>query len=81
MATIPKIAKVAPQSSALFICDIQERFKGVIWQYPSVITVASKMVIRHQPVHFVHDTNMDFIDQGKQDSGYPCYCHRAVSKG
>ncbi|CDH61048.1 isochorismatase hydrolase [Lichtheimia corymbifera JMRC:FSU:9682] len=44
MSTIPKIAKVAPQSSALFICDIQERFKGVIWQYPSVITVANKMI-------------------------------------
>jgi hypothetical protein len=49
--SITKIAKLAPQTTALFICDVQERFKGLIWQYPSVISVAGKMVkslgIRH----------------------------------
>ncbi|KAL1933760.1 hypothetical protein VTP01DRAFT_7850 [Rhizomucor pusillus] len=42
--SLPKIAKLAPQTTALFVCDIQERFKGIIWQYPSVITVANKMI-------------------------------------
>ncbi|KAI8079789.1 Isochorismatase-like protein [Halteromyces radiatus] len=42
--SLPKIAKLTPQTTALFICDIQERFKGVIWQYPSVISVAGKMI-------------------------------------
>ena len=42
--SITKIAKLAPQTTALFVCDVQERFKGLIWQYPSVISVAGKMV-------------------------------------
>ncbi|KAI9275645.1 Isochorismatase-like protein [Phascolomyces articulosus] len=55
MASLTKIAKIAPQSSALFVCDIQERFKGVIWQFPSVITVANKMikVSRHLDIPIV----------------------------
>jgi hypothetical protein len=43
--TISKISKLVPQTSALFVCDVQERFKGLIWQYPSVISVAGKMVM------------------------------------
>ncbi|KAI8051393.1 Isochorismatase-like protein [Gilbertella persicaria] len=42
--SINRMAKLAPQTTALFVCDIQERFKGLIWQYPSVITVAGKMI-------------------------------------
>ncbi|KAI9483869.1 MAG: Isochorismatase-like protein [Benjaminiella poitrasii] len=42
--SIRKITKLVPQTTALFVCDVQERFKGVIWQYPSVITVANKMI-------------------------------------
>ncbi|KAI8333599.1 Isochorismatase-like protein [Chlamydoabsidia padenii] len=42
--SLPKIAKLAPQTSALFVCDIQERFKGTIWQFPSVVSVAGKML-------------------------------------
>ncbi|KAI9264797.1 Isochorismatase-like protein [Sporodiniella umbellata] len=36
--------KLTPQTTSLFICDIQERFKGVIWEYPSVISIAQKMI-------------------------------------
>ncbi|KAI8997793.1 Isochorismatase-like protein [Pilobolus umbonatus] len=39
-----RVATLAPETTALFICDIQERFKGLIWQYPSVISVAGKMI-------------------------------------
>ncbi|ORZ10842.1 Isochorismatase-like protein [Absidia repens] len=42
--SLSRIAKLTPQTTALFICDIQERFKGVIWQYPSVISCAGKML-------------------------------------
>ncbi|KAI8639625.1 Isochorismatase-like protein [Parasitella parasitica] len=42
--SIKKVAKLVPKTTALFICDIQERFKGLIWQYPSVISVAGKMI-------------------------------------
>ncbi|KAG0744663.1 hypothetical protein G6F57_001044 [Rhizopus arrhizus] len=42
--SLSSIKKIAPQTTSLFICDIQERFKGIIWQYPSVISVAGKMI-------------------------------------
>jgi hypothetical protein len=42
--SISKIARIAPQSTAVFVCDIQEKFRGRIWQFPSVISVAGKMV-------------------------------------
>ncbi|KAL0136142.1 Isochorismatase-like protein [Mucor lusitanicus] len=42
--SIKKITKLVPQTTALFVCDVQERFKGLIWQYPSVISVAGKMI-------------------------------------
>ncbi|CEG78478.1 hypothetical protein RMATCC62417_13080 [Rhizopus microsporus] len=42
--SISGIKRLAPQTTSLFVCDIQERFKGLIWQYPSVISVAGKMI-------------------------------------
>lgn len=51
--SIKKIAKLAPQTTALFVCDVQERFKGIIWQYPSVISVAGKMVIKARNMSFL----------------------------
>lgn len=42
--SISKIARIAPQSTAVFVCDIQEKFRGRIWQFPSVISVAGKMI-------------------------------------
>lgn len=42
--SVKKITKLVPQTTALFVCDVQEVFKGLIWQYPSVISVAGKMV-------------------------------------
>ncbi|KAJ8330055.1 hypothetical protein BDV3_002707 [Batrachochytrium dendrobatidis] len=33
-----------PQSTAFFLCDIQERFRPHIWQYPHVVATANKMV-------------------------------------
>lgn len=38
------LRRLAPQTTSLFLCDVQERFKGLIWQYPSIISVAGKMV-------------------------------------
>lgn len=34
-----------PASTAFLLCDIQERFRGLIWNYPHVIHTASKMVL------------------------------------
>ncbi|CAO3595115.1 unnamed protein product [Absidia cylindrospora] len=42
--SLAKITKLSPQTTALFVCDIQERFKGAIWNMPSVISVAGKMI-------------------------------------
>ncbi|CAO3695393.1 unnamed protein product [Rhizopus stolonifer] len=38
------LRKLAPQTTSLFLCNVQERFKGLIWQYPSIISVAGKMI-------------------------------------
>ncbi|RUP46026.1 hypothetical protein BC936DRAFT_147445 [Jimgerdemannia flammicorona] len=38
------IARVRPANTAFFVCDIQERFRSLIWQFPSVISTSSKMV-------------------------------------
>ncbi|KAI8819904.1 Isochorismatase-like protein [Fimicolochytrium jonesii] len=33
-----------PESTAFFVCDIQERFRGLIWNFPHVINTAAKML-------------------------------------
>ncbi|KAH6562816.1 hypothetical protein BASA50_002119 [Batrachochytrium salamandrivorans] len=42
--SISKLVTPLPQSTAFFLCDVQERFRPHIWQYPHVIATASKMV-------------------------------------
>ncbi|GAA6040965.1 hypothetical protein JCM8097_000515 [Rhodosporidiobolus ruineniae] len=44
MSTAKRIAKIAPNKTAFFVCDIQERFRLVIHSYPSVIHTAEKML-------------------------------------
>ncbi|TPX71921.1 hypothetical protein SpCBS45565_g00947 [Spizellomyces sp. 'palustris'] len=36
--------QINPASTAFLVCDIQERFRGLIWNYPHVINTASKML-------------------------------------
>ncbi|KAI9006074.1 Isochorismatase hydrolase [Gaertneriomyces semiglobifer] len=36
--------QLKPESTAFLLCDIQERFRGLIWKYSHVIDTASKMV-------------------------------------
>jgi len=42
------VRKIHPQRTALFLCDIQERFRDVIFAFPSVIATAKKMVTAGQ---------------------------------
>ncbi|KAJ3092622.1 Isochorismatase domain-containing protein 1 [Quaeritorhiza haematococci] len=42
--SLAKIARPTPSTTAFLLCDIQERFRGLIYQYPLVINTASKMV-------------------------------------
>ncbi|KAI7861866.1 Isochorismatase-like protein [Spinellus fusiger] len=39
-----KMYQLSTSTTALFICDIQKKFEGLIWQFPSVVTVANKMI-------------------------------------
>jgi hypothetical protein len=41
---IGRIGKLAPASSALFVCDIQERFRPLISGFPAVIDAAQRLV-------------------------------------
>ena len=37
------VGKISPASTTFLLCDIQERFRDVIWQYPQVIRTAQLM--------------------------------------
>ncbi|GJN92045.1 hypothetical protein Rhopal_005073-T1 [Rhodotorula paludigena] len=43
-AAAKRLAKVTPDKTAFFVCDIQERFRTVIHAYPAVISTAEKML-------------------------------------
>jgi len=44
MATIAAAGLIRPASTVFFLCDIQERFAGLISYWPSVVAVAQRMV-------------------------------------
>ena len=71
--SISGIKRLAPQTTSLFVCDIQERFKGLIWQYPSVISVAGKMVSRYYSSR--SRLTWTIIDKSKQTLGHTCCRH------
>ncbi|GAA6007510.1 uncharacterized protein JCM10292_003909 [Rhodotorula paludigena] len=43
-AAAKRLAKVTPDKTAFFVCDIQERFRTVIHAYPAVISTTEKML-------------------------------------
>ena len=44
MASLLRLGKVSPKSSALFVCDIQEKFRPSIGFFPEIINVAGRML-------------------------------------
>lgn len=44
MAQSSKLIKVLPKNSALFLCDMQENFKGMISYYPQILTTSARML-------------------------------------
>ena len=38
------MGKLVPRTSALFVCDVQEKFRPVITGYPTVVDTAERMV-------------------------------------
>lgn len=41
---VHRVVKVIPGKTAFFVCDIQERFRSVIYEYGSVVATAEKMI-------------------------------------
>lgn len=45
MAKVAKLAQALPKNSALFLCDMQERFKaGLITHYPQILETSARML-------------------------------------
>lgn len=44
MAAAARIGKLTPENTALFVCDIQERFRPLITGMPAVIDGAKRLV-------------------------------------
>lgn len=44
MAALLRLGKVSPKTSALFVCDMQEKFRKTIQFYPEIINVAGRML-------------------------------------
>jgi hypothetical protein len=42
--TVPKLGKLAVSRAALFVCDVQERFRSIITGFPAVIDTSRRMV-------------------------------------
>ncbi|KAF9362083.1 Isochorismatase domain-containing protein 1 [Mortierella sp. AD094] len=48
MSLIRNVSRVHQKSTAFFLCDIQEKFRTHIFQYPSVVATAQKMIAAHK---------------------------------
>ncbi|KAF9175847.1 Isochorismatase domain-containing protein 1 [Mortierella sp. AD011] len=48
MSLIRNVGRVHQKSTAFFLCDIQEKFRTHIFQYPSVVATAQKMIAAHK---------------------------------
>ncbi len=44
MAAAKRLGIAAAKSSALFLCDMQEKFRSTIQYYPQILNVAARMM-------------------------------------
>lgn len=44
MALARRLGKINMKSSVLFLCDMQEKFRGNIVYYPQILNVANRML-------------------------------------
>ncbi|KAG0324969.1 Isochorismatase domain-containing protein 1 [Dissophora globulifera] len=48
MSVLRNVGRIHQKSTAFFLCDIQEKFRPHIFQYPSVVATAQKMIAAHK---------------------------------
>ncbi|GJJ73090.1 hypothetical protein EMPS_05448 [Entomortierella parvispora] len=48
MSALRNVGRVHQKTTAFFLCDIQEKFRSHIFQFPSVVATAQKMIAAHK---------------------------------
>ncbi|KAF9988300.1 Isochorismatase domain-containing protein 1 [Modicella reniformis] len=48
MSALRNVGRIHQNSTAFFLCDIQEKFRSHIFQFPSVVATAQKMIAAHK---------------------------------
>ncbi|KAG0051172.1 Isochorismatase domain-containing protein 1 [Gryganskiella cystojenkinii] len=48
MSALRNVGRVHQKTTAFFLCDIQEKFRSHIFQFPSVVATANKMIAAHK---------------------------------
>ncbi|KAF9092070.1 Isochorismatase domain-containing protein 1 [Mortierella sp. AD031] len=48
MSALRNVGRIHQKTTAFLLCDIQEKFRSLIFQYPSVVATAQKMIAAHK---------------------------------
>ncbi|XP_037777178.1 isochorismatase domain-containing protein 2-like isoform X1 [Penaeus monodon] len=44
LATAPKLGRLVPQNTCLFLCDLQEKFRSSIQYFPQIVEVSNRLL-------------------------------------
>ncbi len=73
MATRAVLGRLRPASSALFVCDVQEKFRPIIAGYPTVIDTTKRMVRGLSVGDYIVFAHLGGPDTGRgsEEGGWP----------
>ncbi|ROT61138.1 isochorismatase domain-containing protein 2 [Penaeus vannamei] len=44
LATVPRLGRLVPQNTCLFLCDLQEKFRSSIQYFPQIVEVSNRLL-------------------------------------